>query len=54
MEEICDKFIEFKNELAKNYQIGFSCETTEGAVLYGLNLLSENLVLKNSNKTSSK
>ena len=45
--------MELKREFARSYQIGFSCETTEDAVLYGLNLLSENLVLKDSNKICS-
>jgi hypothetical protein len=45
--------MELKRELAKSYQIGFSCETTEDAVLYGLNLLSENLVLKDLKKICS-
>jgi hypothetical protein len=50
MEDLCRKFKFFKNELAQNYQIGFHCEDIREAVLYGLDLLEENLILKN-NKT---
>ena len=46
LEELCAKFSALKKELSKNFQIGFSCETVEEAVLYGLDLLKHNLNIK--------
>ena len=53
-EELCEKFLELKKRLSSNFQIGFNSETIEEAVMYSLKLLSDDLIVKNSNKIAKK
>ncbi|CAF0727722.1 unnamed protein product [Brachionus calyciflorus] len=44
--QLCHKFLEIKNLLSFNYQIGFNYNSIQDVITYGLNLLNDHIIIE--------
>lgn len=51
---MCQKYLEFKNNLSLNSQIGFSCESIEEVVAYCIHLFKNYLIIRKAKNTTNK